>query len=150
MEQIVETCGVEQTLIWLEETLAIEARGGLMVNNGERRRTPGGVFFYLVKGHLAKELREQLFPYRPKTRKKKSPQQPVVQELPVQDASTEPVSENLSRLEELRNAEQGTLERLAAIQALPPSEKVGLMSVLKELQRIREEMKSLPDNLSPD
>ena len=121
-----------------------------MVNNGERRRTPGGAFFYLVRGRLTKELRKQLFLYSPKTRKKKSPQQPAVQELPVQDASTEPVSENLSRLEELRNAEQETLERLAAIQALPPSERVGLMSVMKELQRIREEMKSLPDNLSPD
>src|SRR5262245_34789659 len=47
IEQIVEACGSEQALAWLEETLAIETNGGLMVNNGERRRAPGGVYFYL-------------------------------------------------------------------------------------------------------
>ncbi len=146
------TCGIEQALASLQETLAIEAGGGLMVSNGERRRTPGGVFFYLVRGRLSKELRRQLFPFPPKKRNKKSLQKPAVQESPVQDRITEPepVSENSGRLEELRQVEQAAMERLAAIQALPPSERVGLMSAMKELQRIRGEMKSLPDNLSPD
>jgi phosphorylated adapter RNA export protein len=84
--QIVEACGVEQTQAWLDETLAIEAGGGMMVSTGERRRTPGGVFFYVVKGRLSKELRRQLFPYPPK---KKSPQKPATQELPVEEAITE-------------------------------------------------------------
>jgi hypothetical protein len=34
-------------------------------------------------------------------------------------------------------------ESVVAIQALPPSERTGLMSAMKELQKIREEMKAL-------
>ncbi len=107
IQQVVEACGVEQALAWLQETLELEASGRLMVSSGERRRTPGGVFFYLVKGRLSKELRKQLFPYRPKKRKQKSPQQPPVQDLPVQDTITDPGSENLRRLEELRKRQFG-------------------------------------------
>lgn len=128
-------------LTWLEETLAIEASGGMMVNNGERRRTPGGVFFYLVKGRLSKELRQQLFPFPPKNRNKKRSKQPAVQEAPTRANFTN--SENLGRLEELRQAEQEALERLSALQALPPSERTGLMSVMKDLQKIRAEISAL-------
>lgn len=140
IKQIIEVCGIEQTQAWLEETLSIEASGGMMVNTGERRRTPGGVFFYLVKGRLSQELRHQLFPYYPKKRAKKLSPKQTVQEAPAQEAASEPVSENVDRLEELRQAEQEILERLSAIQALPPSERTGLMSVMKELQKIRAEI----------
>jgi phosphorylated adapter RNA export protein len=33
----------------LRETLQIEMKGGMMISNGSRRRTPGGVFFYLAR-----------------------------------------------------------------------------------------------------
>jgi hypothetical protein len=56
----------------------------------------------------------------------------------------------VSRLEELRNAEKKAQELLAAIQALPPAERSGLMSAMKELQKIREDLKSLSDNGSLD
>ncbi len=145
LQQIIQACGIERTQAWLEETLSIEASGGLLVHTGERRRTPGGVFFYPVKGRLSQELRQQLFPYLARKRAKKSAQQPVVEESPIQDTMAEPLSasENASRLEELRKAEQETLERLTAIQALPPSERVELMSVMKDLQKIRAEVTSL-------
>jgi hypothetical protein len=145
IQQIIQVCGIEQTQAWLEETLSIEASGGLLVHTGERRRTPGGVFFYLVKGRLPKELRQQLFPYLARKRAKKPAQQPAAQESPIQDTMAEllSVSENSGRLEELRKAEQEMLERLAAIQALPPSERVGLMSVMKGLQKIRAEITTL-------
>src|SRR5574341_2318019 len=143
IEQIVATCGIEQALAWMEETLSIEAGGGLMVSTGERRRTLGGVFFYVVRGQLPKALRKQLFPFPPKKRKKKSPTPPAAQELPVEDAVTEPVSDSARRLEELRNAEKEAQERLATIQALPPSERTGLMSAMRDLQRIRAEIKAL-------
>jgi hypothetical protein len=149
IRQIVEACGVEQTQAWLEETLAIEAGGGMMVDTGERRRTPGGVFFYLIKGRVSKELRRQLFPYPPKKHNKKS--RKAAEEPAAHDTVAEPisVSENLGRLEELRMAEREVQERVAAIQALPPSERSGLMSAMKELQRIRGEMKALNDDGSP-
>lgn len=33
------------------ETKKIESSGGLLVNNGQRRRTPGGVFIHLFKSN---------------------------------------------------------------------------------------------------
>jgi phosphorylated adapter RNA export protein len=143
IQQIVQACGIEQTQAWLEETLSIEASGGMMVNTGERRRTPGGVFFYLVKGRLSQELRQQLFPYHPKKRAKKRSRNQQIQEAPVQEAAREPISENVDRLKKLRQAEQEILERLTAIQALPPSERTGLISVRKDLQKIRAEITAL-------
>ncbi|NJP05930.1 MAG: hypothetical protein HC837_10055 [Chloroflexaceae bacterium] len=52
----------------LAETHRIEAQGGLRISDGSRRRTTGGIFFYLVKQRLLNEDREAelyaLFPPR--------------------------------------------------------------------------------------
>src|SRR5512142_2087913 len=47
--RVVKQLGPEQALAFLHEALAIEESGGLMLPDGSRRRTPGGVFFYLVR-----------------------------------------------------------------------------------------------------
>ena len=65
--------GVEFVQAMLEETLRIEAEGGMRVHDNSRRRTPGGVFFYLVKGKMNPDLRQQLFPQDPHRRKGKPP-----------------------------------------------------------------------------
>jgi hypothetical protein len=49
---IVHECGAEQALEWLREAQEIESHGGMMTEDGERRRTPGGVFFKLVRDKL--------------------------------------------------------------------------------------------------
>jgi hypothetical protein len=52
---IVRVLGAPRVVLLLKETLQVEQQGGLMVKNGSRRRTPGGVFFHLAKtkyGHL--------------------------------------------------------------------------------------------------
>lgn len=46
----------------LENTLKIEQEGGMMTVEGDRRRTMGGVFFYLVKGDMTLEQRAHVFP----------------------------------------------------------------------------------------
>ncbi|MGQ9887310.1 MAG: hypothetical protein ACUVSX_02355 [Aggregatilineales bacterium] len=61
---IVRHFGAEAALALLAETEAIEAQGGMMIANGRRRRTPGGVFFYLAKERMTPEEREQLLPSR--------------------------------------------------------------------------------------
>jgi len=47
--QTVRWLGRTQALALLEETLEIEANGGMMLPDGSRRRMPGGVFFQLAK-----------------------------------------------------------------------------------------------------
>jgi hypothetical protein len=63
IKAIVKMCGAEKARAWTAEALQIEANGGLMVEDGSRRRTVGGVFFYLVKQRL-KDTAEftQIFP----------------------------------------------------------------------------------------
>jgi hypothetical protein len=39
----------------LEETLQVESQGGLLLSDGSRRRTLGGVFFYLVRKRISKK-----------------------------------------------------------------------------------------------
>lgn len=63
---IITHCGVEFAEDVLKETFEVEANGGLMTNNQTRRRTPGGVFFYLAKGRLDPETRQKVFPDRKK------------------------------------------------------------------------------------
>jgi len=59
---IAEHLGTDFVKENLEETLKIEAEGGMMTQEGERRRTPGGVFFYLVKGKMEPNVRQIIFP----------------------------------------------------------------------------------------
>lgn len=58
IERIVEYLGVDQALSYLEAAQRIEADGGMMLSDGSRRRTPGGIFFYLVKQKLKEEERK--------------------------------------------------------------------------------------------
>ncbi len=46
--QIVWALGRTQACQLLKQTLQIEVQGGMLVTNGNRRRSPGGVFFHLA------------------------------------------------------------------------------------------------------
>lgn len=54
----------------LKAALECEANGGMMVHNGSRRRTPGGVFFYMAKGRLAPEIAGTIFIMKADARKR--------------------------------------------------------------------------------
>lgn len=53
--------GIEFVREVYEETLRVEAGGGIMTNDNKRRRTPGGVFFYLARGRLTHDERARIF-----------------------------------------------------------------------------------------
>lgn len=53
VNRVVWHLGIEQAQTFLQQALAIEAQGGMMIADGQRRRTLGGVFFKLVKDHIA-------------------------------------------------------------------------------------------------
>ena len=61
IEKIVYTIGVERTQEFLQKTLEIEAAGGQKTADGSRRRSPGGVFFYMVRTSLPQEERKQIW-----------------------------------------------------------------------------------------
>lgn len=53
----VELLGYEWALTLLADVAHIEANGGMMLSDGTRRRTVGGVFFYLLKQRLKEQNR---------------------------------------------------------------------------------------------
>jgi len=62
--RVVGRLGADQARTFLTRTQEIEAAGGLMLPDGSRRRTPGGVFFHLVRAddNLSREDRLYIFP----------------------------------------------------------------------------------------
>lgn len=59
---LVRHYGPEYARALLHETLRVEKQGGLLVSDGQRRRTPGGVYFYLAKSRMTDDERRQLLP----------------------------------------------------------------------------------------
>ena len=53
--------GADAALALLGEALAVEAGGGMWLGDGSRRRTPGGVFFYLLRQRAEKPDRLAIF-----------------------------------------------------------------------------------------
>jgi hypothetical protein len=62
IQRIIRTFGEQFTLDYVQQALAVEAAGGMMTIDKSRRRTPGGVFFYLVKQVVCTEDRADIFP----------------------------------------------------------------------------------------
>jgi hypothetical protein len=60
--RIVEIMGVDFADELLRETQVVEEAGGIFLEREQRRRTIGGVFFYLVRERLTDEQRRQIFP----------------------------------------------------------------------------------------
>jgi hypothetical protein len=70
-ERIIERLGAVTAQTILAETQKIEAAGGILTNDKKRRRSPGGVYFYLVRGRISAEDRKIIFPY-PRQRQKET------------------------------------------------------------------------------
>ncbi|XP_037945944.1 phosphorylated adapter RNA export protein [Teleopsis dalmanni] len=65
IERILNILGVDIPIEIYKKTQAIEEEGGMMVLNGTRRRTSGGVYFYLLKGdsRVSKEKHDEIFEF---------------------------------------------------------------------------------------
>lgn len=61
IKAVVEALGEEPSLGLLAETERIEKAGGMERGDGKGRRSPGGVFFYLARQKLPKEIRAAIF-----------------------------------------------------------------------------------------
>ena len=75
--RVVRVLGIERAQDFYEQALFIEATGGLMLPDGSRRRTSGGVFFKIVRDGVSKEERWKIFPAPGQGKKPAQPSQPA-------------------------------------------------------------------------
>src|SRR4051794_18945692 len=61
LARVVRVLGEDRARALLAEARAIEAAGGQLVPDGSRRRTPGGVFFVLVRRAASPAERQAIF-----------------------------------------------------------------------------------------
>ncbi|GAB4447262.1 MAG: hypothetical protein Kow0031_29820 [Anaerolineae bacterium] len=69
IEQVIYVLGEERALALLAEAQRTEANGGLLTDDGEKRRSPGGVYFKLIKDKVSGLERGRIF-NRPKPKPK--------------------------------------------------------------------------------
>ena len=75
LRQVLRTLGQDRCAAILADTLMSEANGGMLTKDGTRRRTPGGVFFQLVKERVTPQERRRLFPPPAPQHGQRQPQQ---------------------------------------------------------------------------
>src|SRR5450432_4264763 len=61
IKAVVDNLGDPACLTLLAETEKIEKAGGLMRGDGSGRRSPGGVFFFLARQRLPRDVRAAIF-----------------------------------------------------------------------------------------
>jgi hypothetical protein len=61
IKAVVDNLGEQPCLTLLAETEKIEKAGGLMRGDGSGRRSPGGVFFFLARQRLPRDVRAAIF-----------------------------------------------------------------------------------------
>src|SRR3954452_11837278 len=61
IKAVVDNLGEQACLVLLAETEKIEKAGGLMRGDGSGRRIPGGVFFFLARQRLPRDVRAAIF-----------------------------------------------------------------------------------------
>jgi hypothetical protein len=74
LAQVLRTLGQERCQTIFADTLTIESNGGMLTKAGDRRRSPGGTFFHLVRQQCSKKERARLFPYQSAKKPQQQPQ----------------------------------------------------------------------------
>lgn len=85
LREVLAVIGPERAQEFFQKTLEIEAQGGLMLKNGSRRRTPGGVFFYTVRTTIPKSEERLIWPPANKA-KEGAAAPPPIQPMPWEEA----------------------------------------------------------------
>ena len=107
IQRIVWALGRTAARNLLEQTLQVEQNGGMMLRDGSRRRTPGGIFFHLA--YTTGQPKEGRTLERPVYKKPKKEKQPVPSQQSVQAKPTQqtiPVFTWNDRLAAMKEAEQ--------------------------------------------
>jgi hypothetical protein len=64
IRRILQTIGPERTQAFVTQALEVEANGGMMLPDGSRKRTLGGIFFRLIRDQVSEEERKAIWPYQ--------------------------------------------------------------------------------------
>ena len=62
IQRIVDHLGAEAAYGFLDKTKQSLAEGGVLTHDGKRKRTPGGTFFFLVRGGVTAEQHQAIWP----------------------------------------------------------------------------------------
>lgn len=147
---VVKVLGEQVSLALLEETQRIEQNGGMLLPDGSRRRTPGGVFFFLARQKLSHEDKVAIFrpvkpakPPQPAPEATRFPRRRVIEVAPAREPQGRPrpaggpgfippglplAAKRVRARESIQNA----------IAALPPDDQANLLlEVLAELYERR-------------
>jgi hypothetical protein len=73
LTKVLRTLGHARCSALLADTLTCEAAGGILTKDGTRRRTPGGVFFHLVRQQASPQEQRRLFPHHAKPPQPQAP-----------------------------------------------------------------------------
>ena len=85
LKRAVRILGTARVQAILDQTLETERAGGLMLPDGSRRRTPGGVFFYLIRTSVEPKERYKILRPHP-TPPPAQPQEATQETPPVPEA----------------------------------------------------------------
>lgn len=66
IRKIFEICGEEFANLMVDNAVLLYQNEGILTQQGDRKRTLGGVFFYLVRGSIPTDLSEEIFPQKSK------------------------------------------------------------------------------------
>jgi len=62
IQRIVDHLGIEAVYDFLAKTKVCLAKGGVLTHDGKRKRSPGGTFFFLVRGGVTAEQHQAIWP----------------------------------------------------------------------------------------
>lgn len=128
IEELVNYFGVDLARDLLKQTLEIEKSGGMLTPEGDRRRTPGGVFIFLAKQQLPQEARKTIIYYR---RPKKQAETPIsTKSAPIQTSENTPPAIEAPK-------------PLTATSTIPPEVAEKLTILHRSAERLREKIAAL-------
>jgi len=134
---VVRVLGEQAALALLKETLEIEKNGGMLVPDGSRRRSPGGVFFQLARARLPHDEKRAIF-FRESRESRPPPSQPPP---PSGPANAAPPSSRRKRVVEV--VPSRPLSRPKA-EAFSPPDLPNALARARVRQRVVEAVAQLP------
>ena len=73
IRRILHSIGPERAQAFVTQALAVEANGGMLLPDGSRKRTRGGIFFRLVRDQVSAAERQTIWPYPSERRRTQRP-----------------------------------------------------------------------------